>query len=220
MTHSPKVEQPDFDATALAAKAAAQRAIDKMKAIQSIRKAIAKPGMDGDPELSWDRVPSGESIRRVVRQAMEAKRYPIYLHGPAGVGKSSLMRLVFDAARSTEGVWTIWRRADEALYDLATSRDTDRAAQKALLHKCGHLFFDDIGTRQPSPQMYSDFFDLLEARARRPLWITSNVSPEGLVNMGYDDRIYTRMLMGTVIEMQGENQRVRDGKRFLAKGKP
>jgi DNA replication protein DnaC len=127
---------------------------------------------------------------------------------------------VFDAARSAEGIWAIWRRADEALYDLATSRDMDRAAQKNLLHRCGHLFLDDIGTRQPSPQMYSDFFDLLEARARRPLWITSNVGPEGLVSMGYDDRIYTRMLMGTVIEMQGENQRTRDGKRFLASGTP
>ena len=129
------------------------------------------------------------------------------------------MRLVFDAARASEGVWAIWRRADEALYDLATSNGIDRASQKALLHKCGHLFFDDLGTRQPSPQMYSDLFDLLEARARRPLWVTSNVSPEGLGHMGYDDRIYTRMLMGTVIEIQGDNQRVKDGKRFLAKDK-
>jgi DNA replication protein DnaC len=129
------------------------------------------------------------------------------------------MRLVFDAARAAEGVWAIWRRADEALYDLATSSGIDRASQKALLHKCGHLFLDDLGTRQPSPQMYSDLFDLLEARVRRPLWVTSNVSPEGLGHMGYDDRIYTRMLMGTVIQIQGDNQRVKDGKRFLAKDK-
>ena len=182
-------------------------------------KAIQRPGHIGDAELSWDRVPGGDAVRKVVRQAIELRRYPIYLHGPAGVGKSSLMRLVFDAARASEGVWAIWRRADEALYDLATSNGIDRASQKALLHKCGHLFLDDLGTRQPSPQMYSDLFDLLEARARRPLWVTSNVSPEGLGHMGYDDRIYTRMLMGTVVEIQGDNQRVKDGKRFLAKDK-
>lgn len=210
-------ESKEFNATALAAQAAAKRAIDRMKAAGSLKKAIQRPGYAGDPELSWERVPGGESIRKVVRQAIEQRRYPIYLHGPAGVGKSSLMRLVFDAARAAEGVWAIWRRADEALYDLATSNGIDRASQKALLHKCGHLFFDDLGTRQPSPQMYSDLFDLLEARARRPLWVTSNVSPEGLGHMGYDDRIYTRMLMGTVIEIQGDNQRVKDGKRFLAK---
>jgi DNA replication protein DnaC len=217
MTHSPNSEQ--FETTALAAQAAAKRAIDRMKAAASMKKAIQRPGYIGDAELSWDRVPGGESIRKVVRQAIELRRYPIYLHGPAGVGKSSLMRLVFDAARSSGGVWAIWRRADEALYDLATSSSIDRVSQKALLHKCGHLFLDDLGTRQPSPQMYSDLFDLLEARARRPLWVTSNVSPEGLGHMGYDDRIYTRMLMGTVIEIQGDNQRVKDGKRFLAKDK-
>ena len=217
MIPSPNSEDKDFSATALAAQAAAKRAIDRMKAAASMKKAIQRPGYIGDAELSWDRVPGGESIRKVVRQAIELRRYPIYLHGPAGVGKSSLMRLVFDAARAAEGVWAIWRRADEALYDLATSNGIDRASQKALLHKCGHLFLDDLGTRQPSPQMYSDLFDLLEARARRPLWVTSNVSPEGLGHMGYDDRIYTRMLMGTVIEIQGDNQRIKDGKRFLAK---
>ena len=217
MTPSPNSEQ--FETTALAAQAAAKRAIDRMKAAASMKKAIQRPGHIGDAELSWDRVPGGEAVRKVVRQAIELRRYPIYLHGPAGVGKSSLMRLVFDAARASEGVWAIWRRADEALYDLATSNGIDRASQKALLHKCGHLFLDDLGTRQPSPQMYSDLFDLLEARARRPLWVTSNVSPEGLGHMGYDDRIYTRMLMGTVIEIQGDNQRVKDGKRFLAKDK-
>jgi len=219
MIRSPNSDDKDFNATALAAQAAAKRAIDRMKAAGSLQKAIQRPGYIGDAELSWERVPGGESIRKVVRQAIEQRRYPIYLHGPAGVGKSSLMRLVFDAARASEGVWAIWRRADEALYDLATSSGIDRASQKTLLHKCGHLFFDDLGTRQPSPQMYSDLFDLLEARARRPLWVTSNVSPEGLGHMGYDDRIYTRMLMGTVIEIQGDNQRVKDGKRFLAKDK-
>ena len=217
MTPFPNSEQ--FETTALAAQAAAKRAIDRMKAAASMKKAIQRPGPIGDAELSWDRVPGGDAVRKVVRQAIELRRYPIYLHGPAGVGKSSLMRLVFDAARASEGVWAIWRRADEALYDLATSNGIDRASQKALLHKCGHLFLDDLGTRQPSPQMYSDLFDLLEARARRPLWVTSNVSPEGLGHMGYDDRIYTRMLMGTVIEIQGDNQRVKDGKRFLAKDK-
>lgn len=208
----------DFNATALAAQAAAKRLIDKTKAVRSFMKAVETPDYTAS-DLSWDRVPGGEAVRRIVQSAMNDRRYPVYIHGPAGVGKSSLMRLVFDRARQAEGIWAIWRRADEALYDLATSRDLDRQSQKGLLHNCGHLFFDDIGTRAPSPQMYSDLFDLLEARARRPLWITSNVSPEELQQAGYDDRIYTRMLMGTVIEMQGANQRAAQGKRFLAKDK-
>jgi DNA replication protein DnaC len=209
----------EFATIARVARTAAERLVATCKARGQMVRAMSRPEPEAS-SLTWDRVPGGESVRRAVAQAMAARRYPIYLHGPAGVGKSSLMRLVFDAARSAEGIWAIWRRADEALYDLAMSRDMDRAAQKQLLHRCGHLFLDDIGTRQPSPQMYSDFFDLLEARAKRPLWITSNVGPEGLVSMGYDDRIYTRMLMGTVIEMQGENQRTRDGKRFLASDTP
>ena len=215
MTNS---QSDDFNATALAAQAAARRMIDKAKMVRSFVKAVQKPDYTAS-DLSWDRVPGGDAIRKVVQTAMEQRRYPIYIHGPAGVGKSSLMRLVFDRARQAEGIWAIWRRADEALYDLATSRDLDRQSQKQLLHNCGHLFLDDIGTRAPSPQMYSDLFDLLEARAKRPLWITSNVSPEELQQAGYDDRIYTRMLMGTVIEMQGANQRSLQGKRFLAKDK-
>ena len=207
--------QSDFSTIGLAAKAAAQRLSDRAKAVRGVRQPV--PAGEQASELMWDRVPGGESVRRIIQSAMSERRYPVYIHGPAGVGKSSLMRLIFERARAAERVWAIWRRADEALYDLATSRDLERQGQKHLLHNCGHLFFDDIGTRAPSPQMYSDLFDLLEARARRPLWITSNVSPEELQQAGYDDRIYTRMLMGTVIEMQGANQRAAQGKRFLAK---
>ena len=61
MIPSPNSEDKDFSATALAAQAAAKRAIDRMKARASMVKAIQRPGHIGDAELSWDRVPGGEA---------------------------------------------------------------------------------------------------------------------------------------------------------------
>ena len=44
-------EAKDFNATALAAQAAAKRAVERMKAAGSLKKAIQRPSFIGDPEF-------------------------------------------------------------------------------------------------------------------------------------------------------------------------
>jgi len=156
------------------------------------------------------------------RQVVDRKAWPLYIHGTTGVGKSCAAAVLFGAYRQRP----LWFRADDLLLSMAFGRangvrvercdngqlsfetvDWPRFARKMRNVNC--VFLDDLGVRKPTEAMHQALFDLMEWRqddSPLPFVITSNQPPEE-IGKTYDDRIYSRLMAGSVIEMTGADQR-------------
>jgi len=133
-----------------------------------------------------------------------APRFPIYVTGSVGTGKTGLAAVMYRIAQRP-----IWRRADSFLLDLSMGRSDDtyrsevrKAAQASL------LVLDDLGIRKPSEGMFHLLFDLLELRKTKPTIITSNKTLDELSDQYTDGRIYSRLAAGTVMTIAGEDRRM------------
>lgn len=192
---------------------------------------IAPRGYD---EACWSQVTT--HLDTILRDAFVARRYPLYIHGPTGTGKTCLAALLFRSCSKPP----LWARADDLLLSLSCGRTSDqrisielsedtgqtgtRRARRGLtfaevMHRISDthcLFIDDIAVRKPTESMRQIFFDLLEIRKSRPFVITSNHSPEDLCELYEDDRILSRLLRGTVLHLSGADRREGQGKRFLS----
>jgi DNA replication protein DnaC len=183
----------------------------------------------GYHDASWSGV-SDECLLRLP-EAVRKKEWPLYLHGGTGVGKTSIAALLYRRMKTQP----MWFRADDFLLTLATGRtarepmsvetiDEDGGIVRKLvtfaqfqrhIGSTSCVFLDDLGVRRdPSSSMRSYLFDLFEQRIRKPLVITSNLSPEELADI-YDDRIISRIKRGTVLHVRGADRREGRGKRFL-----
>lgn len=170
-----------------------------------------RPAPAGYEFVTWDKVTGRAKLEKWIKSASQDRRFPIFIHGGTGTGKTCLAALLYQTADSP-----LWRRCDDFLLSLATSRgDVFFRTEQAKATSCSCLFLDDIGLREPTETMQQILFDFLELRKGKPMVITSNHSPEGLTDL-YDDRIRSRILAGTIIEMKGPDRRDGQGKRHLA----
>lgn len=167
-----------------------------------------------------DQIP--QRVRDEINRSMKSRAWPLYIHGTVGTGKTMTAACLY-------GIYPRlpqWHRADDLLISMATGRvggvsiDTlnryhetvrreipfTQFASRVASASC--LFLDDLGTRKPTETMYQALFDLIEWRRDKPLVITSNKSPDELTEPGwYDDRIYSRLVSGTVIRLDGVDRR-------------
>jgi DNA replication protein DnaC len=133
-------------------------------------------------------------------------RFPVYLTGDVGRGKTGLAAVLYRIAKRP-----IWRRADSFLLDLSMGRGDDtyrneiRKASEASL-----LVLDDLGVRKPSEGMFHLLFDVLELRKSKPTGITSNKTLDELCEVYTDGRIYSRLAAGTVMTLIGSDRRISD----------
>lgn len=198
-----------------------------------LEEVLSKPDHRAAPQgygdAAWEQL-STECLRRVV-ETIRGKRFPLFLYGGTGVGKTCIAALIYRRFRAQP----MWLRADDLLLSLATGRTSREHMHVDSIDEDGHLvrklvtfnqyqrmlasapcvFLDDLGVRAPTDPMRQYLFDLLEYRKGKPLVITSNLAPhEGLSEM-FDDRIISRICAGTVICISGEDRRAGAGKRFL-----
>lgn len=125
--------------------------------------------------------------------------WPLLLYGGVGTGKTCGALALCDycddtvyatADRLADGIWPddqcLWRRLREA----------------AL------VVIDELGTREKvNDRQYTAVKQAADARDMRPtIWI-SNLTPEQLVQ-AYDDRVVSRIARGTVLELEGDDQRM------------
>lgn len=188
----------------------------------------------GYDEACWSQVT--KAVDTILVDAFKARRYPLYIHGPTGTGKTCVAALLFRSCSKPP----LWARADDLLLSLSCGRTSDqrisvelsedsaetgmRRTRRGLtfgsvMHRISDthcLFLDDIAVRKPTESMRQIFFDLLEIRKGRPFVITSNHSPEELCELYEDDRILSRLLRGTVLHLSGGDRRDGLGKRFLS----
>lgn len=162
------------------------------------------------------------AVRKTINSLNKTNKWPLYLCGPVGTGKTMTAAVLYSKFRSLP----MWHRADDLLMSISTGRVSGvsidkmnefgevsrglvpfpRFASRVASTCC--LFLDDLGTRQPTEGMCAALFDLLEWRKGRPIVVTSNKQPDELTQSGwFDDRIYSRFAAGTVIRIEGPDRR-------------
>ncbi len=169
---------------------------------------------------SWDTFKIDAKNRRAVDivQAMQLAKVPgAFLWGPAGTGKTHLMKCVFNhlidwkmdlqANNQHTSVKPYWITMPAYLEELRPPKENlkiKRAAQDATI-----LFIDDIGASNKSDWVTDQIFQLLDWRTERELqtFVTSNVKLADL-EPNYGQRIYSRLMALTLsVEMVGQDKR-------------
>lgn len=176
--------------------------------------AYKRLGPAGYEQCNWEGMNSpgrvAEAISEQTRKGVISPRFPVYVYGPAGTGKSGIAAVLYRIATSA-----IWRRADSLLLDLSMGRNDGKYAQEMSKIESTHvLVMDDLGLRKPSEGMFHMLFDILERRKAKMTVITSNHSPEQLRDVFEDGRIYSRLMAGTPLACEGKDRRVEGHVRY------
>lgn len=126
------------------------------------------------------------------------RKWPLYLHGRAGRGKTCAA-LAFGDNVPGALFWLL----EELMGHVYESRSSLwYYARKAPL-----VIVDELGMRSgDSDREYTALKTMADIREHRPaIWI-SNLAPEQLLTK-YDDRVSSRLTCGTVIELTGTDRR-------------
>lgn len=148
------------------------------------------------------------AIRRALNGCVcGEKPWPLTLYGPAGCGKTCAALCLHDIAFEPAAFVDFdglcnkvreLRRGDEERAEF------DFWQQWELLNLA---IVDDLGARdRASDHVYQVCKRLLDARANKPLLITTNMSLAGLETV-FDDRIVSRLRAGTVVALAGDDLR-------------
>jgi len=174
----------------------------------SVRKiGYKRLGPAGYETCTWEGMNSPERVAEAIseqtRKGVTSPRFPVYVYGPVGTGKSGIAAVLYRIATSA-----IWRRADSLLLDLSMGRNDGKYAQEmSKIESTNVLVMDDLGLRRPSEGMFHMLFDILERRKAKMTIITSNHSPEQLRDVFEDGRIYSRLMAGTPLMCEGKDRR-------------
>ena len=165
-----------------------------------------REGPAGYELVEWAKVAKAESTRSLLVAACQSQRFPIFIYGPVGTGKTCLAACMYRESRRNP----LWLRADQLLVEMSQYKGAADLRKKLQRHSS--LFLDDLGTMEPTRPMFNAFFDLLELRAQMPVIITSNHGPNEIAEI-FDDRIRSRIMSGTVINLDGDDRRAGSGRR-------
>lgn len=166
---------------------------------------------EGYQYARWEYLQQPEKLLEALKAVFEDKRFPLYIHGSTGVGKSSIAALVYSKINRA----CMWRRADAFLIDVATQRADGWEALQEKIRNTPCLFMDDLGLRPPTESMFHALFDIMELRAGKPFVICSNKTLSQLAAL-YDDRIISRLSAGTQLLIEGEDRRKATGRKIKA----
>jgi chromosomal replication initiation ATPase DnaA len=139
----------------------------------------------------WERIP--KALRRAIAGACRGGlAWPLYVHGPAGCGKTSAGLWLHD---HTPGAYTTGERLIRDCYD---SEDRWRWFGSAPL-----VIVDDVGLRSgDTDRAYVSLWRAAELRTARPVVWIANLTPEQLQRT-FDDRLFSRLCCGTVVDLSG-----------------
>jgi DNA replication protein DnaC len=139
---------------------------------------------------------------QLLRRLVTGKaRWPLYLHGPAGSGKTLAALCLCDV--TIQAVYQTVEQISDVVFQ--PGEWIWRAAREREL-----CVLDELGARQnvtdPHYQAVKKFADARELYANRVAVYISNLRPKELVKV-YDDRIASRMLCGELFCLEGEDRR-------------
>jgi DNA replication protein DnaC len=149
------------------------------------------------------------SLQRALIQALDRKVWPVFMHGPAGVGKSCAVAALYvrwPAGDYGPGPW--WIEAATLLPTYARARADNEALKiRNSLRDSNLVILDDVAVRELTPAQADCFLELLKLRAGKPLIVTCNLAPDELTGV-LDNRIASRLCEETVIGIAGQDRRL------------
>jgi DNA replication protein DnaC len=161
---------------------------------------------------------------RTISELCEGRRkWPLFIHGPVGTGKSSAALCLADRVDKSEfykfpDFADYCHRVKDGLeewYDCGIGGKQTPKRWWNYVSSIPLLVLDDIGLRE----LYDDLqmetlFLALEAREGKPFVCTSNLSEKGIEET-YNERIRSRLCSGTVCYQGGLDRRTEDPDEFM-----
>lgn len=129
--------------------------------------------------------------------------WPLYLHGPWGVGKTAAALAICDVVR------------DSLYYDVAgfcdwlSAKMQDGAAYSVWekIHDARLTVLDELGTRErPTEARWEAVLRFASLREWQPAIYVSNLQPDEF-RVIYGERVFDRIMCGTVFELTGLSRR-------------
>ena len=187
------------------------------EAVMRIRDRCTAPNKPEEPELQrklpdgyeWavqDKMPQKDTVLEYIRKVRDNHAWPLYIHGPPGVGKTCIAALMYSRCTGS----ALWLRADTTLKEMGFATPEQSQAWRKSIKQTTCIFLDDLGVQAPNPQMLVALFDLLEDRKGRPLVITGNHSMQSLSQI-YEARIVSRLSAGSILWIDGGDRRKGQG---------
>ena len=189
-------------------------------AISLISQSVRRPLPSQVPTASWNLVPP--DALREVENIIQRSRWPLYVFGQQGRGKSCLAALIHQ-------VWptrAVWLDVSDLLSQVKTCRRNGLVeiagpdgryfefSEAALFDRFGNaglLVLDDIGIRTPTDVDIEIITRAVNARAGKPLIVTSNLKPDEL-NAAFGARLASRLLAGVPLCLAGSDRRLTHSK--------
>lgn len=188
-----------------------------------------EPRLTYFPEMARDPEQIAPDLRETIKALVNGKApWPLFLHGPAGVGKTCAALCVLDRAYSI-GAYRVEIEGKE-FYTVDQPSGIYRTAQEicdVLFSEHGKVrrtktdatwkewtearlaVLDELGSREKVGDfVYNTTKALLDVRAGKPLIVISNLDLAALAVL-YDDRITSRLASGTVVKVDGEDRRIK-----------
>jgi DNA replication protein DnaC len=176
----------------------------------------ARPRRQHKPQISRTIAEVDKTLREALRAtAFGELPWPLFIHGPAGTGKTCAALSLLDHAG---GEYFTSASLCEKVIDAQQERlSWSHEGRSGILWP--EMFWraiareplvvlDELGTRDKvSDHGYETIKRLLDERQGRPLIAISNHSLETLERI-YDDRVASRLATGTVVELQGADRRL------------
>lgn len=159
-----------------------------------------------------------DALRAALRELVGGKaQWPLLCWGPPGTGKTRSGLAVLDCCAS--GLYWEVPRLCDALIDAGKDRYEVKTQDGFRKRYPGHLWggisdaailvLDEIGARdRVSDFHYETVKRAIDERESKPAIYLSNLGPEALERI-YDDRIASRLSAGTVIELAGDDRRIK-----------
>lgn len=159
------------------------------------------------------------AVPEAVRWCYENNRWPLYLWGNTGTGKSCAAAAVY-CRWNPSAAWFGLSELCDLLKSFQVSSmqlvpSGGQMVEMSLsgfwrrLQNVGLVVIDEIGTREATAHRYDAFRDVLEIRKGKPLILTGNLDPKtSKIAEVYDERIQSRIAAGVLLEVKGTDKRL------------
>ena len=154
-------------------------------------------------------------VRKAIGEVVAGREpWPLFLFGGVGTGKTRAALCLYDSCRSWREYYALpdlcnalIAASKRELWDPETGQWKTVAQIWAAWRNASLTVLDEIGARQTvSDFQYETTKIAIDAREGKPCVFISNLGPDQLATI-YDDRIVSRIMAGTAIEMTGEDRR-------------